>query len=66
MYITTEAIELVTKDTLVWPNHQQWESNDLEERFLSCFGAPSNVVADIWNHIVPSLDERDASPKHLL
>eukprot|EP00957_Ditylum_brightwellii_P111558 8509551-Ditylum_brightwellii.AAC.1 len=62
MYITKEAIELIAKDVLAWPSHQKWESNDLEERFRSCFGAPSNVVADIWNHIVTSLDNKINGP----
>ena len=66
--LTAESIELIAKETLAWPEVRRWNTQDKERRFRACFGAPSKVVADLWNRIkannpdIPS----GGKPKHLL
>ena len=66
--ITKESIELVAKDSLRWPEGRKWKTKDKDRRFRACFGAPSNIVAALWNLIVArgNIDESGAHPKHLL
>ena len=61
------AVEIVARETLKFPVTRKWESNDKDQRFRGCFGAPSIVVAELWNLIQAhgGLD-KDAKPKHLL
>ena len=61
-----DSIEQIAKETLAWPDNRKWETTDKDERFRSCFGAPSEVVAEIWNRIEPTIDKPGAHPKHLL
>ena len=65
--ITHDHIELVAKETLRWPDNRKWSSKDKERRIRSCFGAPGDIIADIWNRIEADGDLQDgARPKHLL
>lgn len=65
--ITKDHIELVAKEVLCWPNNRKWSSKDKERRIRSCFGAPSDIIADIWNIIEADGDlQFGARPKHLL
>ena len=62
-----EAIELVAKETLGWPERRKWKTEDRERRFRSFFGASSRLVAILWNKIEKSgISEPGAKPKHLL
>ena len=61
-----DSIEEVAKETLSWPDNKKWDTTDKDDRFRSCFGAPSRVVAELWNRIEPTVDEPGAHPKHLL
>ena len=72
--LTKEDFEEVAKTTLGWPSRRKWESKAKDDRFCSCFGAKSDVIATIWNIILPAVildQDRDnglsrAAPKHLL
>ena len=65
--LNQEAIEIVAKETLGWPENRKWNSKDKDVRFRSCFGAPSEVVADLWNRIKGEGEiESGGHPKHLL
>ena len=64
--IDQESLEEIARETICWPTNRKWESTDKKNRFVACFGAPSDVVADIWNRIEPMLEDDDAHPKHLL
>ena len=68
MKITPEVIEIASKNTLRWPESRRWNSRDKDRRFRACFGAPREVVANIWNRIddAPGGIESGAEPKHLL
>ena len=67
MILTEEHIELVAKEVLQWPSSRKWNSSDKDRRIRSFFGAPSNVVADLWNRIRDRGGLEDgAKPKHLL
>jgi hypothetical protein len=52
MLVTKAAIkaiiEIIAKETLHWRNTCKWDSADKYERFRSLFGAPSIVVAALW------------------
>jgi hypothetical protein len=48
-----DVIEQTAKDLLRWPNNRKWDSVDKDERFRALFGAPSVVIAEIWQRIVP-------------
>jgi hypothetical protein len=71
--LTKVQFEEIAKDVLRWPAQRIWETKK-DERFSSCFGTPSTVVAKIWNRILPAVlqDQADgyqangAQPKHLL
>ena len=47
MKITPEVIEIASKKTIRWPESRRWNSTDKDRRFLACFGAPREVVANI-------------------
>ena len=67
MVITKEGIELVAQDVLWWPERRVWNSRDKDMRYRACFGAPSEIVADIWNRIVAHGPiDSGGKPKHLL
>ena len=62
-----EYIEIIAKDTLGFPDSRKWNTRDKDRRFRSCFGAPSNVVANLWNRIQSRGPiELGGKPKHLL
>jgi hypothetical protein len=60
-----EAIEQAAKDVLRWPDNRKWNSADKDERFRGLFGAPSVVIAEIWERIIPMVEEKTYR-KHLL
>jgi hypothetical protein len=60
-----DAIEQAAEDVLRWPDNRKWNSADKDERFLGLFGAPSVVIAEIWQRIVPMVEEKTYR-KHLL
>ena len=64
--VEKEAIENAAKEALAWPNSRKWDNKEKDERFKSCFGASSEVVARIWNLIEPNINEPGAEVKHLL
>ena len=64
--VNKQTIEDAAIDTLSWPTNRKWDSTDKDSRFRSCFGASSEIVADLWNRIETSIDEAGAEPKHLL
>ena len=67
MALSEEDIELVAQTTLGWPENRKWNSKDKEIRFRSCFGAPSKIVANLWNRINDNGEiESGGRPKHLL
>ena len=61
-----DSIEEVAKKTLSWPSNRKWDSTDKNSRFSSFFGAPSEIVAELWNRTEPTVNEPGAEPKHLL
>ena len=60
-----KAIEEIAKETLGWPSNRKWDSADKDERFRSLFGAPSVVIAALWELIRSNVNE-DVHEKHLL
>ena len=62
-----EYIELIAKETLCFPDNRRWNIKDKGRRFRACFGAPSEVVANLWNRIQSHRQiETGGKPKHLL
>jgi hypothetical protein len=53
-----DAIEQTAKDLLRWPNNRKWDSADKDERFRALFGAPSVVIAEIWERIIPMVEKK--------
>jgi len=66
MIVDKEAIELAAKDTLGYAPSYKWESKNKDRTFRACFGASSEIVAEIWGRIEDTIDEPGAKPKHLL
>lgn len=64
--MTDEHIELVAKEVLRWPDNRKWKSKDKDMRIRACFGAPSDIIADIWNRMNAYGLKDGAHPKHLL
>jgi hypothetical protein len=60
-----KAIEKTAKETLGWPDNRKWDSVDKDERFRSLFGAPSVVIAALWELIRSNVND-DVEEKHLL
>jgi hypothetical protein len=56
-----KAIENIAKETLRWPSNRKWDSADKDERFRSLFGAPSVVIAALWELIRSNDKKREAS-----
>jgi hypothetical protein len=46
-----KSIENTARDTLCFPKGRKWDSADKDERFRSLFGAPSVVIAALWELI---------------
>jgi hypothetical protein len=59
------SIEKTVRETLGWPNNRKWDSVDKDERFRSLFGAPSVVIAALWELIRSNVND-DVEEKHLL
>jgi hypothetical protein len=60
-----KAIENIAKETLCWLNNSKWDSADKDEQFRSLFGAPSVVIAALWELIRSNVNE-DVHENHLL
>jgi hypothetical protein len=56
-----DAIEQTAKDLLRWPNNRKWDSADKDERFRALFGAPSVVIAEFWERIIPMVKKKNIS-----
>ena len=63
---TKDSIEEVAKQAICWPASRKWDTTEKDARIKSLFGAPSEVIADLWNRVRPSVDEPGAEPKHML
>lgn len=61
MDISEKHIERIAKASLCWPSNRKWQSKDLDKRIRALFGAPSFIIANIWNRIWYQLrpDEKD-------
>jgi hypothetical protein len=59
------AIEQTAKEVIRWPDNRKWDSVDKDERFRALFGAPSVVIAEIWQRLIPMIEEK-TNRKHLL
>ena len=67
-------MDKVAKDILRWPKHRKWNSKEKDSRVRAFFGAPLDVIADLWNRIWHKLskEEKDnliedgVQHKHLL
>lgn len=66
MVVDKEVIEASAKEALAWPESRKWDTQEKDQRFRACFGAPSEIVANIWNLIEPTIGEPGAAVKHLL
>ena len=64
--ITNSTIESIAKEVLSWPERRQWNTRDKDRRFKACFGASSDIVAELWNRIEASGPIEEGEPKHLL
>jgi hypothetical protein len=60
-----KSIENTARETLRFPVGRKWESADKDERFRSLFGAPSVVIAALWELIRSNVND-DVEEKHLL
>jgi len=62
MIATEEVFDEVAQEVLKWPSTRRWESKDKDSRIRAMFGAPLNVIADIWNRVWKKLSnaERDS------
>ena len=60
--IDEKHIECVIKQTICWPENRTWVSNSADRRIRSFFGAPSSIIAIVWNKIWDRLSpgEKDA------
>jgi hypothetical protein len=45
------SIESTARETLRFPEERKWDSADKDDRFRSLFGAPSVVIAALWELI---------------
>ena len=62
-----DYIEIAAKETLCFPKRRKWNTSDKDRQFRACFGAPSIVVADLWNRIRARREiAPGGKPQHLL
>jgi hypothetical protein len=59
------SIEKTAREMLQFPEERKWESADKDERFRSLFGAPSLVIAALWE-LMRSQVNFGVEEKHLL
>jgi len=59
------SIEKTAREMLRFPEERKWESADKDERFRSLFGAPSLVIAALWE-LMRSQVNFGVEEKHLL
>lgn len=62
--LSTARMEAVAREALRIPS--TWQSKRVEQEFRGFFGAPVEVITDLWNRIDPLIDDEAAKPKHLL
>ena len=64
-----KSIENTARETLRFPVGRKWDSADKDERFRSLFGAPSVVIAALWELIRSNVNRIQANrflgPAHL-
>jgi hypothetical protein len=46
-----KSIEKTAREMFRFPQERKWDSADKDERFRSLFGAPSVVIAALWELI---------------
>ena len=71
MNVTSEAVQAMedaAKQTVGWDEvtNRKWNSKDKDQRIRSLFGAPSDVIANLWERVEPNIDWAGADWKHLL
>ena len=71
MNVTSEAVQAMedaAKKTVGWSEvtNRKWNSKDKDQRIRSLFGAPSDVIANLWERVGPFIDRAGADRKHLL
>jgi hypothetical protein len=59
------SIEKTAREMLRFPEERKWDSADKDERFRSLFGAPSLVIAALWE-LIRSQVNYGVEEKHLL
>ena len=65
---TVQAMEDAAKKTVGWDEvtNRKQNSKDKDQRIRSLFGAPSDVIANLWERVEPYIDKAGADRKHLL
>jgi len=71
MNVTSEAVQAMedaAKKTVGWDEvtNRKWNSKDKDKRIRSLFGAPCDVIANLWERVEPCVDKAGADRKHLL
>jgi hypothetical protein len=60
-----KSVEKTARETLRFPKERKWDSADKDEHFRSLFGAPSLVIAALWE-LIRSQVNYGVEEKHLL
>jgi hypothetical protein len=64
MILTKDSVKELARETLAWPESRQWSQKLADTKCRGFFGAPTGVIADLWNRL--SNDVEGGAPKHLL
>lgn len=59
MIATKELFDQVAMETIGWPSHRRWRSTDRDSRIRALFGAPLNVISDLWNRVWKKLSKNE-------
>ena len=61
-------MEDAAKKTVGWDEvtNRKLDSKDKDQCIWSLFGAPSDVIANLWEQVEPYIDKAGADRKHLL
>ena len=59
MFATNDDIDIAAKVVVCWPTNRKWKSKDQDKRVRALFGAPLNIIADIWNMIWKKLSNEE-------
>ena len=67
MILTKEAIKELARETLAWPESRTWSQKLADTKCRGFFGAPTHIIADLWNRLDNNnMMESGSCPKHLL